>query len=234
MGWKIEIGAAGTHKYAVSKSGDVVEVVERPDGGIGIGLADGQGSGPSARDIARMVATQAADRLREGVRAEAAAIAASDLLFHARGGQVSAGLDLVTIDAAGGIDIARFSSNLIVVGLCDDWRVLDRPGDPAGRAGDHLPVIESVPLQLGLRLILATDGIAGAGERFGSKLDLSAVLPEIEGEPDAATMANWLLDLAIEADRGRPQDDMTVVVVTIDEANGDQRIRRSSVSAVWR
>lgn len=234
MGWKIEIGTAATHKYAVSKSGDVVEVVERPDGGIGVVLADGQGSGSPARAIARMVATQAADRLRDGVRAEAAAIAASDLLFHARGGQVSAGLDLMTIGPAGGIEIARFSSNLIVVGCRDGWRVLDRPGEPAGRAGDHLPVIEAIALQPGLRVILATDGIAGAGERFGASFALPDMLPAIENEPDSATLASWLLERAMEADRGRPQDDMTIVVVTVDEANGDQRIRHSSVSAVWR
>jgi hypothetical protein len=168
------------------------------------------------------------------VRAEAAAIAASDLLFHARGGQVSAGLDLITIDPASGVDIARFSSNLIVVGLCGAWRVLDRPGDPAGRADDHLPTIETIPLHPGLRVILASDGIAEAGERFGSTFGLQDVLPAIEGEPDAATLASWLLDQALEADRGRPQDDMTVVVVTVDEANGDQRMRRSSFSTVWR
>src|SRR6187401_1963919 len=98
MGWKIEIASASTHKYAVSKSGDVVDIVERPGGGYGVVLVDGQGSGPASRAIARLVANQATRLLQDGSRAGVAAMAANDSLWHARSGQVSAGLDVVTID----------------------------------------------------------------------------------------------------------------------------------------
>ncbi len=133
MGWKIDIASAATHKYAVSKSGDVVDIVERPGGGYGVVLVDGQGSGLAGRAIARLVAGQATGLLQDGVRAEVAAMAASDALLHARSGQVSAGLDVVTLDPGLGVDIARFSSNLIVVRRDGSWDSLQRAGEPAGR-----------------------------------------------------------------------------------------------------
>src|SRR4051794_1988665 len=150
MGWKIDIASAATHKYAVSKSGDVVDIVERPGGGYGVVLADGQGSGPAGRAIARLVAGQASRLLQDGARAGVAAMAASDALLHARSGQVSAGLDVVTIDPGLNIDIARFSSNQIFVGSGCTWSRLQHSGEPAGRLQAQLPEVESIPLADGL------------------------------------------------------------------------------------
>ena len=234
MGWKIEIASAATHKYAVSKSGDVVEVVERPDGGFGVVLADGQGSGPAGRAIARLVASQAGRLLQDGARAEAAAMAASDALLHARSGQVSAGLDVVTVDPGASIEIARFSSNLIVV--CSDGTWTSRPcsGEPAGRIAKQIPVIESLSLFDGLSIVLATDGIAQAGSRFGMPFDLLSHLQKSSVGLNPADLCADVLATAMETDRGRPQDDQSVVAITVSGAASDQRVQRLHVSDVWR
>ena len=42
---EVQIAAAKTNKYAVTESGDTLEVVERPNGGLSVVLADGQTSG---------------------------------------------------------------------------------------------------------------------------------------------------------------------------------------------
>ena len=42
---EIQIAVAKINKYAVSESGDTLEVVERPTGGVSVVLADGQTSG---------------------------------------------------------------------------------------------------------------------------------------------------------------------------------------------
>ena len=234
MGWKIDIAAAATHKYAVSKSGDVVEVVERPGGGYGVVLADGQGSGPAGRAIARLVAGHASRLLQDGARAWVAAMAASDALLHARSGQVSAGLDVVAIDPGLDVEVARFSSNQIVVWSDGAWKTLQRSGEPAGRLQEQSPEVESIPMADGLIVVLATDGITQAGSRFGMSFDLLDALQSAPLEHDASVLCRRLLDSATSADRGRPQDDLTVVAIMVNGAASDQRVQRLHVSDVWR
>ena len=48
---EIQIGIAKINKYASSESGDTLEVVERPNGGLSVVLADGQTSGRGAKVI---------------------------------------------------------------------------------------------------------------------------------------------------------------------------------------
>jgi hypothetical protein len=78
---EIQIAVAKTSKYAVSESGDTLEVVERPNGGVSVVLADGQTSGRGAKAISSMVVRKIISLLAEGVRDGAAARAASDSLF---------------------------------------------------------------------------------------------------------------------------------------------------------
>ncbi|MFQ5944264.1 MAG: hypothetical protein ACE5JF_11995 [Anaerolineales bacterium] len=49
------VAAAKLGKYATSESGDTLEMVERPSGGISFVLADGQRSGKPAKAIANVV-----------------------------------------------------------------------------------------------------------------------------------------------------------------------------------
>ena len=46
---EIHAAVAKINKYATSESGDTLEIVERPNGGISIVLADGQTSGKGAK-----------------------------------------------------------------------------------------------------------------------------------------------------------------------------------------
>ena len=70
---EVQIGVAKINKYATSESGDTLEVVERPGGGVSIVLADGQRSGKSAKRISNMVGRKVISLLAEGVRDGAAA-----------------------------------------------------------------------------------------------------------------------------------------------------------------
>ena len=45
---ELQIAVSKIRKYATSSSGDTVEVVERPNGGLSIVMADGQRSGRGA------------------------------------------------------------------------------------------------------------------------------------------------------------------------------------------
>src|SRR5512136_2670138 len=99
---EIQIAVAKTNKYAVTESGDTLEVVERPNGGLSVVLADGQTSGRGAKAVSMMVVRKVVGLLAEGVRDGAAARAASDALFTEKKGQVISTLNIVSVDLRSG------------------------------------------------------------------------------------------------------------------------------------
>ena len=70
---EVQIAVAKINKYATSESGDTLEAVERPNGGLSVVLADGQTSGPGAKAVSMMVVRKVIGLLAEGVRDGAAA-----------------------------------------------------------------------------------------------------------------------------------------------------------------
>src|SRR5574342_1044029 len=95
---EVQIAVAKVNKYAVSESGDTLEVVERPNGGLSVVLADGQSSGRGAKAISLLVVRKVISLLAEGVRDGAAARAASDALYTDKNGRVSCTLNIASID----------------------------------------------------------------------------------------------------------------------------------------
>jgi hypothetical protein len=94
---EVEVAVAKVGKYATSESGDTLEMVERPQGGISLVLADGQRSGRAAKSISNIVVRKAIALLAEGVRDGAVARAAHDYLRTIRSGKVSATLNIVNV-----------------------------------------------------------------------------------------------------------------------------------------
>jgi Stage II sporulation protein E (SpoIIE) len=80
-------------------------------------------------------------------------------------------------------------------------------------------------------VVVFTDGLLRAGERYGDDLNLANFLagwPSAEGA-SAITLADTLLGRAIELDRGHPTDDMSIVVLAVLPPQPEHRIRRMSV-----
>src|SRR5512136_1418980 len=95
---ELDIAAAKINRYATSESGDSLEVVERPNGGISVVLADGQTHGKGAKVVSALVVRKVISLLAEGVRDGAAARAASDYLFTEKKGKVSSPLNIISVD----------------------------------------------------------------------------------------------------------------------------------------
>ena len=76
---EVRIAVAKVGKHATSESGDTLEIVERPRGGLSVVLADGQRSGRAAKAISNIVVRKAMALLAEGVRDGAVARAAHDV-----------------------------------------------------------------------------------------------------------------------------------------------------------
>jgi serine phosphatase RsbU (regulator of sigma subunit) len=233
---ELQVAVAKISKYAVSESGDTVELIERPHGGLSLVLVDGQRSGKSAKAISNIVARKAVSLLADGVRDGAAARAAHDYLRTLRGGQVSATLNIVSVDlVTRTIVISRNSHCPVVVAHGDtgELYLLDEPSQAIGVHSRTRPVITELPVIPDLHAVVYTDGILSAGERQGQRLDAPAFVREhlatCASEMRARCLADALLARAIELDQGRPRDDVSVVVVSVVTRQQPDDVRRLSV-----
>jgi serine phosphatase RsbU (regulator of sigma subunit) len=227
---EIKLAVAKINKYATSESGDSVEVVERPNGGISVVMADGQSSGKGAKQISSLVVRKVISLLSEGVRDGAAARAASDYLYTERRGKVSATLNIVSIDMQTSTMVIT-RNNPLPVYIVSHAEICPFDDDckPIGLYRDTRPLISEIPLEPGLTVVLFTDGLVHAGSRTGESLDIRTLLEaHMEDEPDAQEFADDLLRDAIQLDHGRPVDDISVVVIQVTGIKGDA-VRRMSV-----
>ncbi|CAN5390839.1 hypothetical protein BH09CHL1_BH09CHL1_36210 [soil metagenome] len=229
MGWSIDIGVVSTHKYAIKESGDVVEIVDLPDGGLGLIVADGQGSGPAARLVARSTAAQAWSLLQQGVRPDGVAAAVSDALFSSKGGKVSVSLDVARIDRNGAIEIARLSTNVLLSWGDDRWQVLETSSEPAGRYDLQIPKLQSIAPGSRCAFVIVTDGVADAGKTQGDSSSFLEFVPEFDPELTATMIAERTFADALTREKGRPGDDMTVVACLLSRSQRDQRVERRTL-----
>ncbi|MFZ1755880.1 MAG: SpoIIE family protein phosphatase [Caldilineaceae bacterium] len=230
---EIQAAVAKIGKYATSESGDTVEMVERPHGGISLVVVDGQRSGRSAKIISNLVARKALSLLAEGVRDGAVARATHDYLRTHRGGKVSAELNIVSVDlTTQTLVISRNSRCPILLRQAGEYRWLTDSSEAVGIYPNTKPAITEVPLSEGLAVAVFTDGILGAGSHSQQQMDVEAVVAQIEaeGESSAQALADGVLSAALALDKGRAQDDCTVLVVMLAPNKRGDDIRRLAVS----
>ena len=228
---EVYVAASKTNKYAVSESGDTLEIVERPNGGVSAVLADGQTSGKGAKTISTMVVRKVIGLLAEGVRDGAAARAASDYLFTERGGKVSACLNILSADLeTATIVITRNNPSPVFVARGDVIECITAESSSIGTSRNIRPSITEFPLESGITIVMFTDGILNAGDRTGQSLDLCTLLTAMleDQQPTAREIADNVLNQALRLDQNRPNDDMSVVVMRVEPEEADQ-VRRMTV-----
>jgi serine phosphatase RsbU (regulator of sigma subunit) len=228
---EIQIAAAKINKYAVSESGDTLEVVERPNGGLSVVLADGQFSGRGAKAVSMMVVGKVISLLSEGVRDGAAARAAADALFTSRSGKVSATLNIASVDThSNSIVLTRNNPAPVLVAKGSEVHALEGESKSIGNYRHSRPLIDEVPIAPGLTIVFFTDGLVHAGERRGSPMDAMSMLSDLlkDKSQTAQSLADALLDHAIKLDENRPVDDCSVIVLKVLMRSGDE-VRRMNV-----
>jgi serine phosphatase RsbU (regulator of sigma subunit) len=226
---EVQIAVAKINKYATSESGDTVEVVERPRGGMSVVIADGQRSGKSAKAISNLVVRKAIGLLADGVRDGAVARATHDALHSERGGKVSAELFIVSIDlVTQTVVISRNARCPILLrqGAAYSW--LAEPSEAIGIYRHTKPSISELSLAAALTVVVFTDGVAIAGSRSGAALDLQLLLQASDpsGQCNAQTQADTILAEVLRLEQNRPADDATVVVVKIFSMEQPELVRR--------
>jgi serine phosphatase RsbU (regulator of sigma subunit) len=228
---ELQIGVAKIKKYASSESGDSVELVERPNGGISIVMADGQRSGKSAKRISNMVVRKVVSLLAEGIRDGAAARAASDYLYTERAGKVLATLNIISIDdITNSIVVTRNNPAPILYRSSEEIQILDEDCDPVGVYRNTRPLITEIPITEGLCIIAFTDGITNAGVKKSESLDIKNLMEySLKNNMSAQETADFFMNKAIELDNGFPVDDISIVAVKIFPEKRDD-IRRLTLS----
>jgi serine phosphatase RsbU (regulator of sigma subunit) len=228
---EVQIAVAKVNKYATSESGDTLEVVERPNGGLSVVLADGQTSGRGAKAVSQMVVRKVIGLLAEGVRDGASARAASDALFTDKKGKVICTLNIASIDLHSGT-IVLTRNNPSPMFICRDMQIdrIDSESIPLGTSRDVRPSITEIELAAGLIVVLYTDGLVHAGERRGQPMNTMQVLQSMleDQEPGPQNIADTLLAHAVSLDDNRPADDISVVVLKVSALRGDN-VRRMTV-----
>jgi serine phosphatase RsbU (regulator of sigma subunit) len=225
----IDVGVAKTEKYASRESGDTVELVERPSGGFTVVSIDGQGTGRAAKTLSLLLSSKAVSLVKEGVRDGVVARATHDYLFAFRHGQVSATLDLLSIDLkTKTIVITRNAESPMLIGRNGEASVMPVLSGPIGRYRWTKPTVTELPMESGLEILLFTDGIWHSGRRGSlGPLDLEAYGAEHFGRgTHGQVLADTLLQTVIERDNGKPNDDMAVVALSLREGQADAPIRR--------
>jgi len=230
---EIEVAVAKTGKWAVSESGDTLEMIERPHGGMSFVLVDGQRSGRAAKAISNLVARKAVSELAEGVRDGAAARAANDYLYTHRGGKVSATLNILSVDLVSGTLVLSRNSQCptIVVTPNEGLRLLNEPSQPVGVRRSTKPQITELPLVAGTIVVVYTDGLEAAGARSRYVFDVPVAVREIvtRGDTSPRRLADELLERALALDDGRPRDDVSVLVLRVVDRASDG-VRRLTLS----
>ena len=238
---EVQIAVAKVKKYATSESGDSLEVVERPNGGLSVVLADGQSSGRGAKRVSNMVVRKVIALLAEGVRDGAAARAASDYLFTERQGKVQATLNILSADMqTRTLVVTRNNPAPVLIYTDGHLLSLNEDSTPVGIYRGTRPVVTEMPLKVGMTVVMFTDGIVHAGARYGRKMDAQALLQSLfteapghaEGEsapPSAEVIAETLLQQALRLDENRPTDDISVVALQVIARDEEPRIRRMLV-----
>ena len=215
---EIQVGVAKISKYASPESGDTVEQIERPLGGFSFVMADGQGSGRGAKTLSNLVTARAITMLKDGARDGAVARAVHDYLYGYRHGQVSATLNILSVDfSAQCLLMSRNNPSPFYVidekGLASH----NEPASPIGLYPNTKPVISQFPVAAHTYLVAFTDGILGAGARYGQAIDLENFLGgiNVRDAPRPSDLAEKILQRAIDLDHGRPHDDMSVIVLGV-------------------
>ena len=228
----LDVAVAKTRKYATPESGDTIEMIERPGGGLSFVVVDGQRSGKSAKAISNIVARKAVSLLAEGIRDGAAARAAHDYLYTHRSGKVSATLNIVSVDLESRtLVLSRNSHCPTIVSLNGEIVLFDEPSQPVGVQRGTKPVIHELPLTPGTSVVIFTDGLTAAGERTGQPLDVPGLVRELIGQQlSAHDLAQALLQQALRADDQRPVDDISILVLAVSALDRSDDIRWLNVS----
>lgn len=228
---EIQIAVAKLDKFAAVGSGDTVEIIERPNGGVSVVLADGKFNNTGSKAISMKVVHRTIGLISEGIHDGAAARAVSNILYKENAAKSSASLNILSCDLqTNTLIITRSNPVPFMIVRAGKIDCIGSESSAIGHKDEVKPSIYQFPLEGDISIIMFTDGIINAGQGQHLSLDIFTTLDALfeEQEPTASEVAEFLLAQAVNLDLGQPEDDMCVVVLqTIPQI--DNPVRRLSI-----
>lgn len=214
---EIKIGIARTAKYAMDYCGDSCDIAERPHGGISAVIADGQGNGLAAHHTSSWVVNKAVSLIADGTRDGAVARAVHDYLYAMKDRKVSCTLTVLSAEVETETVIISRNANCPVILWTEEYEtVYDEAVGPIGVNRHMKPLMYQVPFSPGMMVVSYTDGVQAAGKkRGGPTVDFEKIMKIIRAHraEEASSVAQCILEYALDLDHGQAGDDMTVVVM---------------------
>jgi len=233
--YRANVAVRKTPKSGVSTSGDSVDVVERPRGGLSVVIADAQGSGPAAKRVSNMVVARVTSLIGEGARDGAVARAVHDSLYAFRGGKIVCTLTILSIDLYTETFVVSRNGNAGAI-LYDgeDVMCLDEEIPPIGVHHFTKPAIMERELIRGTRAAAFTDGMISAGKKRGAPMGYEGLADILkDGNKKANSVADDMFGAALNASSGLSSDDMSLAVITVENEEaklGEAAIRTIDLS----
>ena len=228
---EIQVAVAKRDKFFPQGSGDTLEIIERPNGGISIVMADGKLDRLDSKLISNKVVHRVINLISDGMHDGAAVRSAAAMLYRDFLGKGTASLVIISCD---------FNTNTIVItALCNAPVVIYQNDHLTFMSSDNFllgekehtdPTITQIPILPGTSVIMFTEGIMNAGCSHGLFMDMPTSFSALfdDQEPSVHEIAEFLLAQAVGLDQGKPENDMCVAALqVISEA--DDPVRRMTV-----
>lgn len=225
---EVDVAVAKIPQHTATESTDLLEVIERPQGGLSVVLADG---GSGQRAVSLLVVRKVIGLLAEGVRDGAAARAASDALFTERQGKNVCNLNIASVDfLTNTLVLTRNNPAPIFFSRGAQVDCLGGGSTPVGGSRSIRPEISEIPLEPDLMVVLFSDGLLQAGKQSGQQIEICTLLQAMleDQSPSVAQVVDTLLGHALLLEDNRPADDISVVAIKVTLARGD-KVRRMNV-----
>lgn len=207
----IVFGTSTCSKSGVLSSGDTHSLIKLDNSRIMIALCDGMGSGDGAYQNSSLTISLIENFYKAGFDNEIILSSVNKLLSLSQDEQFSA-LDICVVDIREKVcDFIKLGAPNGFIKHNDGIEVIESSGLPIGILEEIKPHITKQYLNDFDTIILVTDGITDA---FHGREDLQTFINNIDST-NPQTMADEIVDRAIDLSNGVCSDDMTVICVKI-------------------
>lgn len=206
------ISAAVHDKVEIGANGDAMLVRKLSGGRMLFSLSDGMGHGIRARNESKRTLEMLAVCLQAGYTTEQTMKVVNGAMLSATGGESFATLDMGVVDLwTGEVEMNK-------MGACNSFIIqssrihrLASEALPLGILEHVLPAEKNMTLEENDRILLMTDGVS---DIFENEDDVVRILQHCLPETPQ-TMAETILQEALDRQQNMPMDDMTVLCVQL-------------------
>lgn len=215
FGYRVVTGAAQLARERVS--GDSFTVATLKDGKELLVLSDGMGVGKKASMESRAVVNLLEELLTSGFAKDMALKTINSILLLRSPGESFATVDLCIVDLySAQADFVKIGSAPTFIKRGRQVGVISSNTPPIGILNNLETVVERRTLMPGDLVVMVTDGVldsTGSGEERDQWLEQLLASTD---DTDLQRLADRIINRALERARGKPRDDMTVLVARIE------------------